>query len=265
MTAKRRTSGPMTCPARPRCSDSRSEERTGFRSGLDVNAYRVSVRSRRRPPAIFWQPVDGGDAEPSHEARTWRITCSGVVVSEGRPASVQRHEGLRRVVMDVLDRGERRRRRSARFTRRIPPARCFRRMDDGWRTRVRNGARRRSTSSHSHLQETRISFPRKGPTVPHAVVWSPDGKELFYIPRSGGFEAVSVTTEPRFGFGSPVAVPRPPQVFLGPPNSRTLYDITPRGEFVVLVAAGRTSTARGSQIQVILNWFEELKARVPTK
>jgi dipeptidyl aminopeptidase/acylaminoacyl peptidase len=105
-------------------------------------------------------------------------------------------------------------------------------------------------------------LPAKG--VPHAVVWSPDGTELLYVPRYGAFEAVAVTAEPRFGFGSPVAVPRPPQVFLGPPNSRTLYDITPRGEFVVLVGAGRTAPGTPeAQIQVVLNWFEELKARVP--
>ena len=44
---------------------------------------------------------------------------------------------------------------------------------------------------------------------PHKVAWSPDGKELFYVPRLGGFEAVSITTQPTFAFGNAVGVPRP--------------------------------------------------------
>jgi eukaryotic-like serine/threonine-protein kinase len=100
---------------------------------------------------------------------------------------------------------------------------------------------------------------------PHEVNWSPDGKELFYVPRIGGFEAVSVTTKPTFAFGDTVAVPRP--FLLGPPNSPTLYDIAPNGKFVGLITAGQTDsgTATAPQIQVVLNWFEELKARVPTQ
>ena len=47
-------------------------------------------------------------------------------------------------------------------------------------------------------------------------------------------------------------------------------DITRDGkQFLGVVAAGQAATASGAaaapQIQVVLNWFEELKARVPTK
>jgi eukaryotic-like serine/threonine-protein kinase len=100
---------------------------------------------------------------------------------------------------------------------------------------------------------------------PHEVVWSPDGNKLFYNPRPSGFEAVSVTTEPTFAFGNPVAVPRP--FPLAPPLARRVYDITPSGKFLVLMPAGRTEsgTLTGPHIQVVLNWFEELTARVPTK
>ena len=61
----------------------------------------------------------------------------------------------------------------------------------------------------------------KGADSPHEVVWSPDGKELFYNPRAGEFEAVSVATEPTFAFGNPVAVPRPFR--LSPPAARRAY------------------------------------------
>ena len=81
------------------------------------------------------------------------------------------------------------------------------------------------------------------------------------------FVAVSVTTRPTFTFGNPVSVPRP---FLdrGPGFERN-YDITLDGKrFLGVVAAGQSSTSgapTAPQIRVVLNWFEELKARVPTK
>jgi eukaryotic-like serine/threonine-protein kinase len=113
---------------------------------------------------------------------------------------------------------------------------------------------------------TGIKFPLfvKGsnPTA-HKVAWSPDGKELFYVPRLGEFEAVSIVTQPTFAFGNAVPVPRPFQP--GSPNVRTWYDVTPSGKFLGLIPPGQTNAfvRQNSQIQVVLNWFEELKARVP--
>jgi eukaryotic-like serine/threonine-protein kinase len=98
---------------------------------------------------------------------------------------------------------------------------------------------------------------------PHMVLWSRDGKELFYDPRAGGFEAVSVTTEPAFAFGNPVAVPQPFQ--LGPRSARRTYDMTPGGKFLGLIPTGQTEflTPIAPVIQVVMNWFDELRARVP--
>jgi hypothetical protein len=53
-------------------------------------------------------------------------------------------------------------------------------------------------------------------------------------------------------------------------NFERNYDLTPDGKQFVVVAAA-TSPSRDSnrsspqQIDVVLNWLEELKARVPTK
>jgi hypothetical protein len=62
-----------------------------------------------------------------------------------------------------------------------------------------------------------------------------------------------------------VAVPQPFQ--LAPTSARRTYDITRGGKFVGLIPAGETAflTPIASQIQVVLNWFEELKGRVPIK
>jgi hypothetical protein len=84
----------------------------------------------------------------------------------------------------------------------------------------------------------------------------------------GQFVSVSVTTRPTFTFGIPVLVP--PRLFVGRgPESERNNDITLDGKrFLGVVAAGQntaSSALAAPQIQVVLNWFEELKARVPTK
>ena len=98
-------------------------------------------------------------------------------------------------------------------------------------------------------------------------MWSPDGKELFYLTGGGAGQllAVRVTTRPTFAVGNPVSVPTP---FVDPGprferNNDVTRDVT---RFLGVVTPGLTaSSARATQIQVVGNWFEELKARVPTK
>jgi hypothetical protein len=48
---------------------------------------------------------------------------------------------------------------------------------------------------------------------------------------------------------------------------RTPYDIAPNGTLVGRITAGHTEYLRSQndQIQVVLNWFEDLKARVSPK
>jgi Tol biopolymer transport system component len=95
--------------------------------------------------------------------------------------------------------------------------------------------------------------------------WSPDGKELFYSSAPAQFVAVSVTTRPTFTFGNPASVPRP-FVNRGPGFERD-YDITLDGKRFLAVAAEQTASGAPAapQIQVVLNWQEELKQRVPTR
>ena len=97
----------------------------------------------------------------------------------------------------------------------------------------------------------------------HKVAWSRDGTELFYVPRIFEFEAVRVTTEPAFAFGNAVTVPRPFNP--GAPNMRSMYDVAPLGKFIGVIPPGQTQAAprTAQEIHVVLNWFEELRARVP--
>jgi hypothetical protein len=112
-------------------------------------------------------------------------------------------------------------------------------------------------------------FPSNGSQsfVARAIhpLWSPDGKELLY--RAGGqVFAVSVTTQPTFAFGNPVPVSSVTYGWRGRgPQVERENDITHDGkQFVAVVPRGTgqsATVASESQLQVVLNWFEELKQR----
>jgi hypothetical protein len=90
-------------------------------------------------------------------------------------------------------------------------------------------------------------------------------RELFYL-SAGKLMAVTVKTQPTFTFSDPVALPIA-QIVVGPTGTRN-YDITPDGKrFIVILNAAQSQTETRSplQIQIVLNWFEELKQRVPVK
>jgi DNA-binding beta-propeller fold protein YncE len=103
-------------------------------------------------------------------------------------------------------------------------------------------------------------FARPG-DAPHEVAWSPDGSKLYYNPAPQRFEAVTVTRTPAFAFGNPVVITK--EFILGPASAWRNYDVTPDGKFIGVYAVGESGSAvMGQEIQVVLNWFEELKARV---
>ena len=112
-------------------------------------------------------------------------------------------------------------------------------------------------------------FPPTGATyqiAPNGVhaMWTPDGKELFYGPTGGQQIGVRVTTRPAFSFGNPVRI-NVPLVDSGPPIERN-SDINSDGTKFLIVTAGTSATPGAApMIQVVLNWTEELKQRVPTK
>jgi Tol biopolymer transport system component/predicted Ser/Thr protein kinase len=89
-------------------------------------------------------------------------------------------------------------------------------------------------------------------------VWNPNGRELFY--RSGDkMMAVDIVNQPGFAAG------RPRKLFEGryvanPVNPN--YDVSRDGQrFLMTKESEQGSSA--TQINVVLNWFEELKQKVP--
>jgi len=93
-------------------------------------------------------------------------------------------------------------------------------------------------------------------------MWSRNGTELFYVPAPGQFRVVAVGTGPAFGFTPPVSIPRP--FGLAPPSSPRPFDILPDGRFVGVDAVNPVGDQRGVQIHVVLNWFSELNAKLPS-
>ena len=47
------------------------------------------------------------------------------------------------------------------------------------------------------------------------------------------------------------------------PVSTTNYDVTPDGQRFLMLKPSEAGEAAPTQINVVLNWFEELKRRVP--
>jgi eukaryotic-like serine/threonine-protein kinase len=94
-------------------------------------------------------------------------------------------------------------------------------------------------------------------------VWSRDATELFYIGTTNvGLVAVPVTMKAGVSFGEPKRIPF--EVNAGRLSGRMRpFDVLPDGRFVGIVA-GSAGTGAYSDIRIVLNWFEELKRKVPS-
>jgi serine/threonine-protein kinase len=104
-----------------------------------------------------------------------------------------------------------------------------------------------------NVEEGKWQISRDGGTEP---AWSPLGQELFF--RNGGaMMVVGIKTEPTFMPGSPVVL------FTGRYTSGIAvnYDISPDGQRFLMI---KEDEGQPGQINVVFNWFEELKRLVPT-
>ena len=107
-------------------------------------------------------------------------------------------------------------------------------------------------------------------------LWSPDGRELFYL-NGDATMSVDVETEPTFKHGNSKIL------FRGTYRSDTTqkitatpWDIDPSGKRFLMIkppaattgestTEGQAAPAPQPKIIIVLNWFEELKKRVPVK
>jgi len=96
--------------------------------------------------------------------------------------------------------------------------------------------------------------------------WGTAGSELLYTPTSGRLSVVGVRTRPTLTFGRAVSLPSVPIQPRLSTNVRD-YDVLPDGRILSTVNQSdqKGSATNTPQIRVVLNWFEELKQRVPIK
>jgi Tol biopolymer transport system component len=103
-------------------------------------------------------------------------------------------------------------------------------------------------------------FPQGGQRVQISIeggympIWSRDGRELFFL--EGKTKLMSVPIAP----GKELSPGRPALLFEG--RFDFGYDVTPDGRFIV---AQRDPQAPPVPVHIVLNWHEELLAKVPVK
>ena len=91
-------------------------------------------------------------------------------------------------------------------------------------------------------------------------VWNPNGRELFYRHRNQ-MVAVDIVTQPGFSAGKPKLLFEGP--YLLSAGNLPAYDVSRDGQRFLMVEESQQEQPP-TQINVVLNWFEELKRLVPT-
>ena len=91
-------------------------------------------------------------------------------------------------------------------------------------------------------------------------LWARSGTELFYLDSTNALTRVAVQTAPTFSAGTPARL-FDTRYFTG--GSGRSYDVSPDGQrFLMIKAVG---TEQAPTMVVVLNWLEELKAKLPAK
>jgi Tol biopolymer transport system component len=90
--------------------------------------------------------------------------------------------------------------------------------------------------------------------------WNPNGRELFY--RQGErMMAVDIVTQPAFSAGRPRLLFE--GLYLPSAGNLAAYDVSQDGQRFLMVEESQQEQPP-TQINVVLNWFEELERLVPT-
>jgi serine/threonine protein kinase/Tol biopolymer transport system component len=92
-------------------------------------------------------------------------------------------------------------------------------------------------------------------------VWNRNGRELFYRSEDKVM-AVEITTQPSFSAGKPKELFEGRYLRLG--GTFPFYDVSPDGLRFLMLKPVQPEAAAPTQINVVLNWTEELKRLVPT-
>jgi eukaryotic-like serine/threonine-protein kinase len=95
----------------------------------------------------------------------------------------------------------------------------------------------------------------------HHPVWSRDGTTLFYIPGAQPLAGVNIATRPAFSVGNPRPTKLPNNNPVGAPRN---FDIAADGRRFIFTTDQGSGTY-SPEVQVVVNWHEELKRLVPIR
>jgi len=132
------------------------------------------------------------------------------------------------------------------------------------------------SSTESGTQEVYVqAFP--GPGEKHRIstnggmnpAWAPNGRELFYLEcrRPGAWPSMScsmMAADITIGRAFQAGAPR--KLFEGGPQGTSparSYDVYPDGQHFIMAKYDELPDQRVTRLNLVLNWFEELKRRAP--
>jgi serine/threonine-protein kinase len=232
-----------------------------------TDGQRIAFQSDREGDAgIFWQRADGGIVERLTKAETGTVQVPESF-SPRDERLVYRIEKGESITLWTLSLNNRKSDRFGGIESIAQPTEAVFSPDGRWVAYVtqEHGSRIAIYAQPYPATGAKYQIPTTMPgdgSTRHPV-WSRDGSALFYSSGAGLLATVHVTAGSTLGFGTPTVAP-PTSTRIGNARLRN-FDLMPDGRTIVSVvnsSGGQTPPAL-AQIDVVLNWFDELKARVP--
>ena len=112
------------------------------------------------------------------------------------------------------------------------------------------------------VNEGRTQVSTAGGTEPR---WARNGQELFYLAPDGALMSVPVERGPTWRSGAPIKLFDGPYARRNELTNVQTYDVAPDGKRFLMIKEATGSDQTPPTIEVVQNWFEELKRLVPTR